>query len=133
MEQKVPTLNCLWNDVIHLSAVHPQKIANELKKYEKSGLQSSKFFQIDPNVLEIKNTVVFLNTQKLREDKFNSEYWVKYDPDDIDKYGEFTTRNAEYYKDSYELGRRPLLWAFLTHIMYKGTINTDGVKIIGIE
>ncbi len=26
MEQRIPILNCLWNDVLHFSPVHPAKI-----------------------------------------------------------------------------------------------------------
>ena len=30
MRHKIPYLNCLWNDVLHLTVVHPQKLKDAL-------------------------------------------------------------------------------------------------------
>jgi|TARA_B100001964_G_C13930059_1_gene464148 hypothetical protein len=132
MEQRIPTLDCLWNDVIHLSAVHPQKIENELKKFG-SALRGRKFFQIDPNLLEPKNTTVYLFKQTDSKDKFVPENWTEYNPNDLEKYNKPSNKTIDYYKRTLAEGERPLLWLFIPHILYKGSIDTSKLKIIEVE
>jgi len=132
MEQPVPPLNCLWNDVIHLAALHPQKVQDELEKHNDS-LINKKFFQIDPHILEPEKTTVFLFGHNIEEEKYQSDNWATYDPDNIGKYSEFPERTSRYYARSFEKGENPLLWAFVPHIMYKGHIDTTDIEIIELK
>ncbi|PJD95020.1 MAG: hypothetical protein CK425_09755 [Parachlamydia sp.] len=54
----IPTLNCLWNDVVFLSPLHPHK---HYEAYTKMGFTPRKrqFFKIPIDVLKEKRTTVF--------------------------------------------------------------------------
>jgi hypothetical protein len=54
----IPTLNCLWNDVIFLSPLHPHK---HYAEYQKIGFspKNLQFFKIPIEVLEEKRVTVF--------------------------------------------------------------------------
>jgi hypothetical protein len=133
LDQRIPTLgNCLWNDVIHLSAGHPQLVEDELQKNGES-LKIKQFFQIDPNLLEVENTTVYLFNQKTENDKFDSENWLKYQPDEISKYDKIPERTARYYYVSIQKGEQPLLWAFVPHILYKGNLDVSSANIIYVK
>lgn len=128
MEQQVPILNCLWNDALHFSAVHPQKIADELEKLGQS-LLGKKFYIIHPEKLEKEKAVVYLYKHKSKKDKLLPENWTEFRIEDIDNYTELPEKTIEYYKDQLGQGKKPLLWAWVPHIMYQGTLDVSDCEV----
>lgn len=55
----IPGLDCLWNDVIFLSATHPKRLTDSLIA---AGAEKkmTKYFCIDPIALEKENTHIYL-------------------------------------------------------------------------
>ncbi|MGH7237929.1 MAG: hypothetical protein ACREGF_05325, partial [Candidatus Saccharimonadales bacterium] len=47
LQRKIPYLDCLWNDVLHCSPVHPAKINQALKDCGLKNINSAEFFEID--------------------------------------------------------------------------------------
>lgn len=47
LRQRIPGLDCLWNDVIHFSPVHPFKIVEALVEAELPH-QPSRWFEVEP-------------------------------------------------------------------------------------
>ena len=127
MKQEVPYLNCLWNDVLHLSAVHPIEIDNALRK-EGTQLSGRLFYEIDPHLLETRNTVVYLFRDRSK-DKSN---FVPFDPEEVSEFSIFPKKTQSYYTEVIRRGGRPLLWVYVPHFMYLGSLNTVGLKIIEI-
>lgn len=124
-QREIPYLNCLWNDVLHLTAVHPKEIKKELG--------SSKTFQafvIDPHQLEPSNTVVYLCQQKGRELSEND--FKPYNPNEIDKYSDLPKETKEYYKRMQEADKRPLMFVRVPHILYQGSINTSDLEVVKV-
>jgi len=113
MEQKIPKLNCLWNDVLHFSAVHPLEIKKSLAevgfKYENV---SWDFYEINQSDLDQQKIIVYLYKPEFLGDKFNKENWEIYNPEDIEKYSVLPKETKEYYKESFEKGESPLFMAF---------------------
>src|ERR1700686_2894979 len=69
LEDVIPILNCKWNDVLHLTAVHPQKLLAALKSTGHNP-PPQKFFQIDTSQFQPENTVIYWYRQSDREHKF---------------------------------------------------------------
>lgn len=82
----IPSLNCLWNDVVFLSPVHPHK---HYEKYKKIGYTpfSAFFFKIPVEVLKDKRVTVFKWLDYPAEDPIHDSI-ESYCELDLDKYQE---------------------------------------------
>lgn len=130
LKNAIPTLNCLWNDVLHLAAVHPEEVKTAMSK---AGLTySGKFFQIDPHSLEPKNTTIYLYKPPYTSKLLEESDFVAYDPDHLHKYSHVGEATIEDYRKRMQQGKRPFVHVFVPHILYKGTIDTSNAKIIEI-
>jgi len=129
MERTIPSLGCLWNDVLHMSAVHPEEIQKLLVE-NGNELKSRKFFEIDPHLLEKDKTTIYLYPWGKRT--FGAEDFTSFDPDNIAEYSIIPEETKRYYKEMLEKGERPLLWHGIPHFLYHGSIDTKGLNIIEI-
>ncbi|MEX2369088.1 MAG: hypothetical protein WD552_01690 [Candidatus Paceibacterota bacterium] len=127
MQQHIPFLDCLWNDVLHLTAVHPKDIKEALGAERKF-----KAFVINPHSLAAEKTVVYLYQHKDRMLKMDKENFSQYDPDDIGQYAELPEATKEYYREMREKGERPLLFVRVPHILYKGSVDTSNLEIVEV-
>ena len=133
LETKIPILNCLWNDVIHFTAVSPHELSNNLAK---GGIDPKetvwrKWFKIPIEMLNPKNTIVCV----YRRDKSvipEARDFSTFDPKKMGEYRTVGPETIEYYKEQKALGKRPLLFHRVPHILFKGNINTEGLEIIEV-
>ena len=96
LKHRIPILNCLWNDVLHFSAVNPVEIKKSLMDAgDKSEFKKS-FYRFDPKLLESENTVVYLYTHTYVKDKLNEGNFIPYNPDEISKYSIMPQATNEY-------------------------------------
>ncbi len=130
MQIVIPILNCLWNDVLHFTAVHPSVVKSALKSAGMKKSYDLQYYEIDPELLDPKNTAVFLYTSKLLSG--NKLEVVSYDPTKIEKYSLLPQITMDYYKERYEMGGEPLVYYRVPHILYKGKLNVKDVRIIKV-
>jgi hypothetical protein len=133
LERRIPLLDCLWNDVIQLLPMDPQKVFElqaELTLLPK--VPAYKFFKIDPSSLDPDKTIVFFKTAPGEE---NTE--VKWLRDvDIASLQEIPEATRNYFKSlQSESGdnRLPFNYQFIPHICYMGTIETENVPIVTLH
>lgn len=131
MEHRIPILNCLWKDVIHMSSVHPSEVKKELGKNGQV-MFKTKFFEIDPFLLEPEKTIIYLYGHNKREDKLKEDNFAKYDPNKIQDYSLFPEETKRYYAEIIRDGRKPLLWHRIPHFLYKGNINVLNLNILEV-
>lgn len=91
MDREISYLNCLWNDVLHLTAVHPRAIKEAL-----GSDKTFKTFAIDPYQLDPDQTVVYLY-QEEGGDLSKSDF-KPYEPDEVDDYSSLPQETKEYYE-----------------------------------
>lgn len=127
MRQRIPFLNCLWNDVLHLTAVHPRDIKEAL-----STERNFKAFVINPHSLDMEKTVVYLYQYKDTALKMNKKNFTQYNPDSIEQYAQLPEATKEYYQEMKQKGERPLLFVRVPHILYKGSIDTSDLEIVEV-
>ncbi len=127
----IPILNCLWNDVVMLSPVHPHLIYQGWRKVGKSIDQSVQFYQIPIKKLKATPTVIYhydpdeetgmpineknieiLHTEKYRELK------------------ELSEETLDWYKKLHQEGKFGAHFHTLPHVMAKGEIDVSDVDII---
>lgn len=128
----IPPLNCQWNDVLHLTAVHPSKIREALAKAGRDPKEESRYFQIDPHLLETEKTTVYLAAQLRSEDLEHPNNFVACDADEIARYGELPERAFRYYRECIQKGDKPLIFKFIPHILYQGNLDISQAEIITV-
>jgi hypothetical protein len=126
MREIIPCLDCLWNDVLFMSAVHPKGFC---KAYYNAGfprLRPMRFFRIDPRVLEERNIAV-LTGMGVNQPRGYAQYRRA----DLSLYASIPNATYAYWESERLAGNsRPFLWMHIPHILYKGTIETSGLEIV---
>ncbi len=85
MKNFIPTLECLWNDVLHFSAINPQELKQALVEAGMSP-REWKFYQLDPNLLDPKQTTIYLYQEKDDEEKMDPSNFSEYNPEALDEH-----------------------------------------------
>lgn len=128
MEQRIPFLDCLWNDVLHMAAVNPLDIKKVLKEHG-MGERIGSFYKIDPHLLEKDKTIVYLSLGSGRE-KMTEKDFAVYDPDGLEEYSFLPEETKQYYKEKLDNNENPLMYHKIPHILYKGTLDTRNLGIV---
>ena len=132
MEDVVPGLGCLWNDVIHLTAVHPRDLKKALVEAGGRSEMPIVCYEVDPDILDPKNTVVYLYKYMKREDKFEEDNFVPFKVANISEYSHIPEVTKNYFKRTFQAGEWPLKFAFVSHILYQGTIDVSQCPIVRV-
>ncbi len=132
MEQKIPILNCLWNDVLHFSVVHPNLVKQALIEAGDTRPFNLELFEVDPHLLSPENTIVFLHKELDITQKMNEENFASYNPDQLQEYAIISERTKKYYREMFASNKEPLLYSGVPHVLYKGSLNISGLKIIKV-
>jgi SAM-dependent methyltransferase len=129
LQDVIPYLDCLWNDVIHLSPVHPSQITQAYRELgQDRGLRS---YQIDAGSLDASKAVIYWYKYLDFRDKHKPD---NYDRFSVDKLSGTTTLpqvTKEYYRSMFKRGERPLPFVGVPHVLYQGSINISGLEIVG--
>ncbi len=131
LELRVPPLECLWNDVLHLSPVHPADIVAELRAVDLEPLRN-RFFEIDAASLDTARTVVFINRRASTSDEIDASQWMPFEPDALPALAGFNEASRRYYRECAETGTRPLLWGYLPHVFYRGALDIRDLPILEV-
>ena len=146
----IPVLEkATWGDVIQLTSIHPKDLKLAL---EEAGLkpQEFKFYQIDPELLDPKNTTIFLYRDGIADD--SEENFAEYNPSKLDQYSSVPQKAKDHYAEVSEFNKkvlehnraqtneedmkpreRPTLFIGVPHIFHKGPIDVSNFPIITTE
>jgi len=134
MQARLPILDCLWNDVLHFSPVHPSKVQQALAD---AGFVRKPRYYYEVNPVEkgfdASNAVIFLH-QRVTLEKFRLEEadFRAFDPAGLSSLGEIPEATAAYYREMFEKGKSPLAYLYVPHILYQGRLDIRGVKVIEV-
>lgn len=131
MKLCIPKINCLWNDVLHLSAIHPKIIKEAIATAGGRNDYKMACYQIDPHMLNPENTIVYLFTTPY-VDTTKIDDFVEFKPDEIGQYSSLPETTKKYYKERYDNKKLPLTFNQVPHIFYKGCINIKDCPIIEV-
>lgn len=131
LKEKVLILNCLWNNTLHFSPVHPSQIKKALGDLGLN-LKHRNYYQIDPFILDSKKTVIYLN-RYLGEDleKIKKDY-LPYNPKGVSKYAHLPEETKKYYRRCVQKKIKPLLFHKIPHILFKGSLPISDLSIITV-
>jgi len=130
-QQQIPVLDCLWNDVLHFSAVNPKEIKQALIEAGYKDITMN-YYQVDPKLIDPKNAIVYLYAHTDNKDKMNRVNFAPYDPKEVSKFSAMPQTTKDYYKEMIGKGDRPLLYHRVPHILYKGTLGIADMPIVTV-
>lgn len=132
LEAKIPSpLDCMWNDVLHFTAVHPQTLFTNIEEagFNARELVWKRWFKIPLTFFNAENTIVCFYRRDIRIVP-DARDFHPFDPKRIGEYAAVPAETTEYYKEQFTLGKRPLFFHHVPHILFKGTIETAGLEIV---
>ncbi len=121
----IPLLHCHWEDVVFLSPVHPQVLHGVLVSCGCEGLAGRTAYVIDSKDLNPARLVVY----EFEEGEGRYSY---YDPSHHMRYQRISEATRGYYRDAKSEGKRPFLFAGVTHAMYHGEIPIAGLPMVRV-
>lgn len=130
MKATLPTLGCLWNDVLHFSLMHP---ANIYKHLSEVGIDYSKrevrWFEVPLRAALEHPCVLYKNT---RQDRSSREFpESEFEPvraERVRKLSGMPERNLLYYKECVAQKTFPLMWGYAPHVLVKGEFEVSGYR-----
>lgn len=135
LEKKIPYLDCLWNDVIHLSPINPQLILNiyhrddlvpEIRKDE-----VFEVYKIPVERLEEAQTVCFqsFNFDPSNFDPNLNKFW-EFKHSDYSELKEVPREQIEVWHKDKEAGRVLFWYSHIMHILSKTNLDISDCEII---
>lgn len=132
LKQQIPILDCLWNDVLHFSAVNPREIKQALIEAGRNPDFTMYYYQVEPKLIFPEKAIVYLYSHTDIKDKLNEKNYISYNPDETEQFSIMPEATKEYYKEMIRVGRNPLLYHRIPHILFKGELDTVKLKIITV-
>lgn len=130
LDMPVPLLDCLWNDVLHLSPVHPRELVASL---EAAGFrpEGRRFLEVDAGRLDPERTVVFRNSTD-REHRYDPDQWAWFQPALVAELAVLRDQTRDYFVECAREGWRPLLFAYVPHVLFRGSLDVSGVPVVEV-
>jgi hypothetical protein len=131
LEQRIPPLDCFWNDVLHLSPVHPGRVA-ELARGWGLGWCETEWFEFDPRALKFSaaDTAVFRYTDTSISTVLPAEQFERFDVEKLCEMSEIPDRTREYYASMSRGDGRYLIFVGVPHVLHKGSLSVAGAAIV---
>jgi hypothetical protein len=129
LERKISLLNCLWDDVVQLLPLHPQKVfecQRELGLIDT--MPDYTYFKIDVALLDTEKTVVVFKTAPGEENV--TVNWLK--DVKLDDLQEVPIATRKYYESMVGKDEPVFNYQFVPHIVYKGSIDISTSQITAI-
>jgi hypothetical protein len=131
MEQPVYPLDCVWNDCIFMVAVPPWIIKQKLHEVSPATKFPHRFWQIDPGQLEARKATIYTFEHATRPHP--PADFVPYDPDSLGQWSTIPDKTTDYWRQCIdEQNSRLLLYMYIPHILYRGSIDISAAKIIEV-
>ena len=136
MNEKIPFLDCKWNDVVQFSALDPQIIVNELAKLQPDlKLMRPFYFKAHiRDVLEQADAVIYEKKERFSKDFKIQESEAR--PLDGNNYYEIkkVPKNTKDYWQKAITEKRKVLWfPFVPHILVKGALDVSSFEICQLK
>jgi hypothetical protein len=129
LEARVPPLDCLWNDVIHCSPVHPKLILGAMREIGFE-VQPLKYFEIPVERLTAEQTVIFCS--RIGQRQHSLDQYLEFNGTNLNACQELPDTTRTYYQSCRDEGNLPLAFAGVPHVLFRGSLDVAGVNVIEV-
>ena len=133
LERKIPVLDCLWNDAVHFSTLHPHLIYKELKKLDLNLKNDLKFYRIPIDDLESNDNVLYHYNKKYYdgpESPIAIENIELLNIDDYVELNKIPEDTLKYFQEESKNDNRMGMFHFVPHVLSKGKVPVEGAEVI---
>lgn len=127
LKRHIPYLDCLWNDVLHCSPIHPTVLTEAIVAAGITNLPQQEYYQINADTgLDITDAVIFYrDSNKPGDIRFE-----RADDADWSTVATIPQITLDHYKRA-ATGQEPL-FAFhgIPHFLYKGSVDVSQLQKI---
>lgn len=137
LKELIPPLDCLWNDVLHLSPINPQIIVNTMRAhglYNQTVEEPFKVFQVPVEIIVPETTVYFqdYNFDYLNFDLNKRKFWP-FNSTTYEEQSSVNTAQLHMWQEDKAAGR-PLFWySHTAHVLAKQAIFTKACTLISCQ
>lgn len=135
-QQTIPVLNnCLWNDVIFLTAINPTELFETRRTSGWPEIPAQHFFKIDTRQLDQSKLGVFLFKPNRQSSILTPSDFERYDYNSLKSYTKIPPETRSYYRREFEDNqpRIRLFFNYIPHILYHGSIDITDTEIIQVS
>lgn len=135
LERIIPKLNCLWNDVLFFSPVHPQKIKELFNEVNRTW-KLFNWYELNPEDIANfeKNTVIYDSKEKQKGDfSFDEKDIIPFSLKELEKHREIPEATKRNYKNMKASGETIFIFYQIPHILYKGKVPVSKLKQFSIQ
>ena len=131
LRQRVPPLNCLWNDVLHFSPVHPARVA-ALARAHHLVWHEAEWFEIDPvhAGFTSANTAVFRYADTRSEGSIPDEEFEPFETERLDVMTELPASTRDYYRSVPPGSGRYFIFVGVPHVLHRGPVDVAQVRLV---
>jgi hypothetical protein len=127
-ELRIPVLDVLWNDALHLSPIQPSRLA---ALWRAAGLSSPawnrEFFEIPVDRIDAKRAVWFASGALPFDDV------TPFDPGRYRELTEPPPAYGEYLRRYLDEGRSPRPFAYVPHVLVAAPVDVAGLPLVRAE
>ena len=138
LELRIPLLDVLWNDAVHLSPIHPSLLADA---WRAAGLSPEtwerEFFEIPVDRIDAHRCVWFASGALARdaspqgaELSLPIDDVARFDPASYRELPRPPARYLEYLRSQRERGRRPRPFAYIAHVLVAAPVDVAGLACV---
>jgi hypothetical protein len=129
--QRVPPLDCLWNDVLHFSPVHPARMA-ALARDAGLAWYEAPWFEIDPEASGFTpaNTAVFRYSHTRLEPPMPDDEFEPFDRSQLARMTEPPPGTREYYRMIPRGSGRYFIFAGVPHVLHRGPVDVARTPLV---
>lgn len=135
IERRIPILNCLWNDVVFFTNVHPEAIRDGFVAISKQW-KPQKWYAINPPTygFNAQNTVLYYPDMSREKGDFtlSLERFASFDAGKLETIYELPSATLAYYREAAERGDPIFAWHGLPHVLHHGSVALANVDLITI-
>lgn len=138
-ELRVPILEVLWNEALHLSPLHPSQLAAAWRAARlPSTAWDRDFFEIPVERIESSRAVWFATGALDEDDPGRDQHPPSLPVDQVTRFDPAAYRAIrhppakylEYLNDRRERGRRPRPFAYLPHVLVAAPIDVRNLDVV---